>query len=300
MQQAVAVDATTALTRLGGVADARSLLRLTTRRKLRRATRRGDVLSLGRGRFALPAADEARRAAESLSGVICLRSAAAAYGWELKSQPPAPEIAVPRHRKVTAPRRQGVQLVWMDLGPDDLHGRVTSPLRTVLDCARRLPFDEALAIADSALRSEAVTSEELAAVSVRGAGAAAVRRVLDHADGRAANPFESVLRARCIEAGLKVTPQAAVDLGTGVVHPDVVCHEQRAVFEADSWTHHATRKAHQRDCSRYNLLVLHGWRVFRFTWEQVMLAPEYVAWVLGQVARRVELAEVEDGMAEPA
>ena len=188
----------------------------------------------------------------------------------------------------------------MDLGPDDLEDGVTSPLRTVLDCARRLPFDEALAVADSALRAGAVTRQELAAVSVRGAGAAAVRRVLDHADGRAANPFESVLRAACIDAGLVVTPQAALDLGTGVVHPDLVCHEVRAVFEADSWTHHATRSAHKRDCARYNLMVLHGWRVFRFTWEQVMLEPSYVAWVLGQIQRRVELAEVGGGLAEPA
>ncbi|MGH3348723.1 MAG: hypothetical protein ACRDO4_17215 [Nocardioides sp.] len=46
--------------------------------------------------------------------------------------------------------------------------------------------------------------------------------------------------------------------------------------------------------------MLHGWRVFRFTWEQVMLEPSYVAWVLGQVQRRVELAEVGHGLAEPA
>ena len=121
-----------------------------------------------------------------------------------------------------------------------------------------------------------------------------------HADGNAANPFESVLRARCLEAGSVVTPQAALDLGTGVVHPDLVCHEARAVFEADSWTHHATRSAHQRDCARYNLLVLHGWRVFRFTWEQVMLQQSYVAWVMSQVARRVERADVGDPLANSA
>ena len=85
-----------------------------------------------------------------------------------------------------------------------------------------------------------------------------------------------------------------------MVHPDLVCREHSAVFEADSWTHHATRSAHKRDCARYNLLILHGWRVFRFTWEQVMLEPSYVACVLGQVQRRVELAEVGRGLAETA
>lgn len=299
-RQAAAVDATTALSRLGGLADTRSLMRLTSRRALRRALRRGDVVALGRGRYGLPTAAQARRAATALNGVVCLRSAAALHGWALKSQPPEPEVAVPRRRRVSPERRRGVRVVWMDVALDDLHRGVTSPLRTVIDCARRLPFDEALAIADSALRSGVLTAEELAAVSVRGAGAAAVRRVCESADRRAQNPFESVLRARCIEAGLVVTPQVALDLGTGVVHPDLVSREHRAVFEADSWTHHASRSAHKRDCARYNLLVLHGWRVFRFTWEQVMLEPAYVGWVLARVARRVEHAEVAAELVRPA
>jgi very-short-patch-repair endonuclease len=218
----------------------------------------------------------------------------------MKTQPPEPEIAVPRNRNVASQRREGVRLVWTDLAPEDRALGVTSPLRTVIDCARRLPFDEALAIADSALRSGALDQSELRAVRVQGSGAGAVRRVVLQADGRAANPFESVLRARCLEVGLAVAPQAAVDLGTGIVHPDLVCGEARAVFEADSWTHHATRSAHQRDCARYNLLVLRGWRVFRFTWEQVMLEPSYVVWVLRQVARRVERADVGEHMADSA
>jgi very-short-patch-repair endonuclease len=135
---------------------------------------------------------------------------------------------------------------------------------------------------------------------VRGAGAGAVRRVLRHADARAANPFESVLRALCIEADLPVEPQAEVVLGQDVIHPDVVCLDRRVVVEGDSWTWHATRKAHTRDCARYNLLTVHGWLVLRFTWEQVMLEPRYVRWVLGQLGARVGRAEVGSGLARPA
>lgn len=249
------------------------------------------MVRLARGRYALPTASEARRAATRLSAVVWLRSAAAHHGWQLKVQPEEPEVAVPRKRKVPPARRTEVAVSWVDLGIDDVHDGVTNPLRTVVDCARHLPFDEALAIVDSALRAGAVTRDELAAVRVRGSGAGQVRRVLERADGRAANPFESVLRASVVEAGLETEPQAAVQLETGVVHPDLVCHPHKAVFEADSWTHHASRKAHRRDCARYNMLVLAGWRVFRFTWEQVMLEPAYVRWVLGRVARRVERAE---------
>ncbi|CAN0441641.1 unnamed protein product, partial [Phaeothamnion confervicola] len=206
------MDAHAALERLGGTASAKQLLRLTTRRRLRSAVRAGRVEQRTRGRYALPTASDARKAATTLTAVVCLRSAAAHHGWELKTQPSKPEVMVRRGRKVSVERRVGLSVHWANLAEDQIEAGVTTPLRTIVDCARRLPFDEALAIADSALRSGAVTRADLDAIDVRGAGADAVRRVLAYADKRSANPFESVLRALCIEAGLVVEPQAALDL----------------------------------------------------------------------------------------
>ncbi len=289
------MQAATALERLGGVASTRALLRLTHRRQVRRAVQRRSITRIARGRYALPTAERARTAAASLSGVVCLRSAAAHHGWELKTQPEMPEVAINPRRRLAPERQAGVRIAWMNVAEDDVVAGVTTPVKTVLDCARHLPFDEALAIADSALRSGLVTRADLDAATVRGAGAAAVRRVLTHADARAANPFESVLRALCIEEGLVVVPQHPVDLSTGTVHPDLVCLIRRLVLEADSWTFHATRKAHRRDCARYNLLTLHGWRVLRFTWEQVMHDQPYVRWVLRlSTAERVGQEEVPE------
>lgn len=295
----VAVRATAALERLGGIADTRALLRLTTRRQLRRAVRRGRVLHASRGRFVLPSAHEAHRAAAELAGVVSLRSAAAHHGWGLKEQPPMPEITVRTSRKLAADRREGVRILWSNLEPDDVRHGVTTPLRTVIDCARHLPFDEALAIVDAALRSGLVTRDDLRWAIVRGAGAGAVRRVFEHADGRAANPFESVLRALCIEAGLDVEPQVPLDLGTGVIQPDLLNRPLRLVIEADSWTYHARRKAHRRDCVRYNLLVIRGWRVLRFTWEQVMHQQSYVRWALGELVQPEQRASTTR-LAQPA
>lgn len=294
------VEAGAALERLGGTARASDLLHLTSRRQLRRAVRRQRVQRIARGRYTLPTASLARQRAAELGGVLALRSAAAHYGWELKTQPERPEIAVRPDRHLRADRREGTRVLWTRLAADQVAGGVTTPLRTFVDCARSLPFDEALAIADSALRSGLLSADDLAGIDVRGAGAGAVRRVLRHADPRATNPFESVLRALCIEAGLEVEPQVALDLGTGVVHPDLVCVTLRVALEADSWTHHATRRAHTRDCARYNLLVLRGWRVLRFTWEQVMLDPAYVRWILDALTRRVGHEEARPGLAHPA
>lgn len=46
---------------------------------------------------------------------------------------------------------------------------------------------------------------------------------------------------------------------------------------------HGHRKALHTDCGRYNALVLRGWTVLRFSWEHVMLDPDYVADVLRAV-----------------
>ena len=228
------MDVVRALERLGGIAGARELRRLTTRRRIRSGVRLGRIVRPSRGRYALRTAPDALQSAAALTAVVCLRSAAAHHGWELKTQPTEPEVMVRRGRKLSSDQRAGVSVHWANLADDQVEHGVTTPLRTVVDCARSLPFDEALAIADSALRAGSVTGDELDAIDARGAGADAVRRVLRYADRRAANPFESVLRALCIESGLVVEPQAALDLGTGGVRPELVCHALRLVLEADS------------------------------------------------------------------
>jgi very-short-patch-repair endonuclease len=153
----------------------------------------------------------------------------------------------------------------------------------VIDCARQLPFDEALAVADSALRSGEVTPDELhsaACLSPRTGRRAAVR-VAEAADGRASGPFESVLRgiAKSVP-GLQVTPQHNIDdLG----YADLADPVLRIVIEADSYEFHAGRGAFRADVHRYNAFVRHGWIVLRFLWADVMHLPDYVHDVLVDV-----------------
>ncbi|MBO0842290.1 MAG: DUF559 domain-containing protein, partial [Nocardioides sp.] len=71
--------------------------------------------------------------------------------------------------------------------------------------------------------------------------------------------------------GLSVVPQYEVRAGIVTLHPDLADPLLGIAVEADSWTHHgASSTDHDRDCSRYNSLVLAGWTVLRFTWTQVM------------------------------
>lgn len=85
---------------------------------------------------------------------------------------------------------------------------VTSPARTVFDCARRLPFREGVAVADSALRLGAVTPEELRTyvTEKRGGyhGIARARAVAAFADARSESGGESLARATMYELGFMV------------------------------------------------------------------------------------------------
>jgi very-short-patch-repair endonuclease len=158
-----------------------------------------------------------------------------------------------------------------------------------MDCAKDLPFDEALAIADSALRHGKVTKAWLIELAGRMPDRYRERclRVALAADGRAANPFESVLRAIGLDVPeLDLEPQVVISGEWFSVRPDLVDQRRRVVLEADSFEWHGKRKALHADCHRYNALALDGWLVLRFSWEDVMLQPDYVRRCLLAASRR--------------
>ena len=272
------MDPVDALTRLGGFASTKQVVKLSSRARVRTALKRGAIVRVGRDRLAMPTADRAHQAARTVNGYVSHLSAAAHHGWEVKFPPEMPQVTVPRHREDPETLEILVELFRRDIPASDRDGWATTALRTVLDCARDLPFDVALCVADSALRHGEVDKKALesAAAAVRGRGAERVRLVAAYADGRAANPFESVLRALALVAGLEVIPQYAIQCGGREYHPDLANPLRGIVLEADSWTWHTEKWDHDRDCSRYNAMVVAGWAVLRFTWEHVMHSPEYV------------------------
>lgn len=267
------MDPVDALTRLGGVGRLRDLLLLTSRYEVRAAVVDGRIRRQRAGRYALPTAAPALRMAAELGGYASHLCAAAELGWEIARQPDLPQVVVPRHRALPT-ASPAAQLSTHRVTSADVRGLVTGPAVTVLMCARDLPFDEALAVADSCLRHGDLEHEHL--LGAAASWSAEVRRVVEHADGRAANPFESVLRALAISAGAEVVPQYEVRAGGLTLHPDLADPLRGFVLEADSWGFHAAKFDHDRDCVRYNALTATGWRVLRFTYDHVMHSPAYV------------------------
>jgi very-short-patch-repair endonuclease len=260
---------------LGGLATKAQLLVVCTEREVRRAVANGTVLRLARGRYAVPHAKEAVRTAAVLSGTVTHLSAAQYHGWEVAHVPDLPWVAVPRNRKISDADRELAQIVY-----STARGMVTDPVRTVIDCARRLPFGDGLAVADSALRHRHVHEAGLvsAAEAARGPGADRCRRVAREATPLAANPLESMLRSISLDVpGLSVRPQVEIRLPGFTVHPDLVDERLGLVIEAEGFMFHAaTPKQFDSDVERYTQLVVSGRTVARFTRSQVEHRPDYV------------------------
>ncbi|NYI44045.1 very-short-patch-repair endonuclease [Nocardioides aromaticivorans] len=279
-------DPTRVVLAAGGICDAATLRAACSARGIRRALDAGEIVSLRRGRYGVKGITDADRLSVELTATVTGLSAALAWGWEVKRPPALPDLTLLRGRKVTAEQRRRATLHWWDRRPDDVvtdaRGvQVTGRLSTVTTCLRTLPFDEALCVADSALRGGMRRADVVAALE-RGprTGRTAALRVAGLADRRAANPFESCLRAVCLDVrGLTVRPQVQI----GPYRVDLADVGLRIVVEADSRTWHAGPDEHDADIRRYTTLVRQGWVVVRFSYSDVMDEPGYVAAVLRDV-----------------
>ncbi len=276
------------LEQLGGVAGRATLLGLVGRADLERALRAGDVERDGRGRYALPGADEAVRVAVRLGGVVGLTNAALHHGWAVKTVPRLPFVVASRGRRVPTDLSDAV-VYRAELGSDDVDGHWTSQEVTLEHCLRRLPYDEALCIADSA-RREGVGQDvfDRLARRVRGPGSAQVKRVCAACTPEAANPFETCGRAICDDvAGLCVVPQVEIE-GLGF-RADLVDVRLRLVVECDSFEWHGKKSALEADARRYNAMVANGWIVIRLCYDDVMNRPAEVKELLAAVVALAEL-----------
>lgn len=187
-----------------------------------------------------------------------------------------------------------------NLGPDDApDGVATSRELTLAQCLRQLPDDEALVIADSALRHGEETTLRRAAAGVQGAGSHKVRRLAGAARAEADNAFESVTRSIALTVpGLRVEPQVVISSPRLWVRPDLVDRDLRLVIECESHEWHSSRQSLRKDVRRYTLLVADDWLVIRFIWEDVMFKPAWVRQILVRAAalaaRRSDASDLRD------
>lgn len=274
--------------RLGGVCSWRELRRAVHWRHIAAALADGSLVRLGRGLYGLAEAADARTIARRMTGVVSHRTAALHWGWKVKSSPDLPDVTVPRNRNLRRSTRDLATVHWRSLALDDMaDGWVATQVRTVIDCCLDLPFDEALAVFDSALRARVRIRDVIKARGGLGKiQRSRVERVARAASAKAANPFESVLRALAIEAGGCFEAQHRVRYDDFYARVDLGDGDLEIVLEAESFEFHGDQAALRRDCRRYTELGARGWLVLRFTWEQVMFDQDWVRRMIGKAVRR--------------
>ena len=267
---------------------------------LTRSVRRGDVVRIRRGVYALAPLDawpryvvtdngaspehvaQVRAVLLSLgtAATACGRTAAALHGWGLLVEPVRTvEVAVPHgYGRTEAPhvrvhRRRSLERSRLRVLPGTDGLWVSTAEQTVVDLVLTLPLVEAVVVCDSALRARDVTLAALRAHVGRLRGrrdAARLASVLDLADPESGSVLESVLRVRMVRGGIDGFATQAVlrDAdGRHVLRADFCFAHVRLVVEVDGARWHPDG---HRDRRRDNELACLGWRVLRFTWDEVV------------------------------
>ena len=154
--------------------------------------------------------------------------------------------------------------------------RVTSLERTVIDCARLLPFELAVIVADSGL-ARGADAGELRRLVVEGKGTRGIRRVrevLAAADGRAESPAETRLRLLLADWNLP-EPELQLWIATagGRERVDFAWAERRLVIEvhgfAKYFDHGPPDAKVAAQQAREARLVAAGWRVLNVYWPEL-------------------------------
>ena len=281
----VSVDVVRAVATEGFVSHAELVRAGLNRHQIRRALRRLHAVRLARGLYRLPnvecSDEEVRSLVARERGVLSHLSAAVWWGFDVVVDPARPQVTVGRHRS-----RAGASVMRRELTPDDVTRcrglRITTPMRTVLDCARTLPLAEAVVVADSALRLRAITMEELRAAAnlvTFGPAAGKARAALALADDACGSVLESLLRVLLASNGLAPPCSQHVirdRTGRRVKRVDFAWPDHRLIVEADGFEFHSTRASYRDDRRCGNAYTRAGWRFLRFSWEDVVDHPEEV------------------------
>ncbi len=288
------------------VVTRRQLIELgVSRQAIGRAVARGRLYPIHRGVYSLvaqaalpPLALE--QAAILACGPNAVLSHETALGlWGLSSLPDGP-IQVTLVAAAARARPGIVTHVTSSIDRAEIRRRerlpVTSPARTLLDVAPRMPprrFEHAL---DTGLERGLISRtamSELLRRHPRRTGIPDLTALLD--PGRPSSATRSGGEERLLRllrrGGI---PEPEVNVRQRRYMPDLVWRQERVLVEFDGWLYHSGKAAFERDRVRQNDLVVDdGWIVVRITSEILRSNPERVlvliATALGRATERTEL-----------
>ncbi len=274
-------DAAEMISRADGVATTADLLTVMTRQQLDVAVRRGRLIRVWRGVYAVEQPDLLMRlrALDLLidgHAVACLHTAAALYGFGVEDTG-AVHVLDPGSRLrsgggLVVHQREGAPLQLVT-------GRhATSPAWTAVEVARQVRRPRALATLDSALHSGWCSPADLAATIDRHRGRrgiVTVRNLLPLADGRAESAMESEARLVMIDHGLPRPELQHLIRGRHgeCWRVDYAWPQVRVAAEYESVDWHVGRAEMLRDKKRFAGVQDVGWIVIPIVVDDVRRHP---------------------------
>ena len=148
--------------------------------------------------------------------------------------------------------------------------RVTSPARTLLDCAAGQLTDEQLTrVVNDARRARLCSLAALAELLARHPNHPAARRLhlfADPASPLTASPLEDRFAAFCARHGL---PTPAFNVRVRGLEVDALFAAERLIVELDSWEFHQDRNAFETDRRRDAITLAAGYGTVRITTERL-------------------------------
>jgi hypothetical protein len=259
---------------------------------LRRRVAEGILIDLRRGVLALPgAADELRldlwAACSKLNAVVSHQAAAHLHDLD-RPRFVKPTVSVPVRRSKDLVGVTVHQLTDLDAAHivevDGLP--VTSPERTVVDLAAVLRDGHVARILDNGLAAGRVDFDALeslfASLGRRGKPGTALMRKLLEARGSEYVPPDGELERRLILVLERAElPEPVRQFRAPWLRPvngrvDLAYPDNKLVIEGDGRRWHQLMEAFENDRLRDNAAQLAGWRILRFTWEEITNSPERV------------------------
>ncbi|MGH2855886.1 MAG: type IV toxin-antitoxin system AbiEi family antitoxin domain-containing protein [Solirubrobacteraceae bacterium] len=219
--------------------------------------------------------------------ILSHRSALALWGFTRSWAPPF-DVTVtagnPRPRHITVHRSRTLTRtdVTVQLGI-----RVTSPARTLIDCAPAIDPSRLARLVNDALLSPYLTREQLAEACARSpaqTGGRLLTPFTTTTDGPTRSEFEDRFLAFCEHYGF---PRPRVNTHVAGHEADALFPKERLIVELDGWRFHGDRRTYESDRDRDADRLAAGYVTVRITWERLSGSPAREAKRLRVILRRL-------------
>mgnify|MGYP001829001057 FL=1 len=271
------MDVLRRLAELGGAARRSDLVGSSADwRQIRALVEQGLVVAHGAGCYALPDAPRWIVRARQFRGVLTCVSWAEQAGVFVLERPTRTHLAVPAGRSPSRSPNRPSRAVVLHRTPAIRPGALPDPpvvpaavaAVSILRCLAPL---NAITTIDSFLNRSVCSTAEIRSALV-GPGSRRALDLLSRCDARSDSGLETIGRVVLRDAGLSVECNVHVP---GVGWVDLLV-EERVVVEFDGFEHHGSLRAFGEDRRRDRALAALGFRVLRFTYDEVVHTPEVI------------------------